>query len=91
MSYVRQKSGAVFQHNHPLEIKGRQHLINDPLLMKELDLFVRCNLTCAAIHKIVRKKYKLKVRYEDVYNTIQAVRKELGVTNPYICKEKPMN
>lgn len=53
----------VFQHNHPLELKDRHLISNDPLLMKELELFVKCKISIAAIHKIVKKKFKLRVRY----------------------------
>lgn len=69
MSYVRIKGpGAIiFQHNHTLEVKDKQLLLTDPLLVKELDMFVKCGLSCANIYNIVKKKYQIKLRYTDVY------------------------
>ena len=69
MAYVRSRPTKTQQvimsmwHNHELIVKDKHYLINDPLLLKELDLFVKCRLSVANIYQIVKKKYAIKVRY----------------------------
>ena len=44
MSYVRQRQGLIMQHNYDLDVKDKHYLVNNPLIMKEMDLFVKCKL-----------------------------------------------
>ena len=44
-----------------------------------MELFVKSRLSPAAIHKIIQKKWKLEIRYSDVYARVQEIRKELNV------------
>jgi hypothetical protein len=61
-----------------LEIKDK-HYLNEPMIRKELELFARCQLSVANIYNIVKKKYAIKIRYQDVYNKISVMKKEMGI------------
>lgn len=50
-------------HNHSLELKDKHYLVNDPMILKEMDLFVKCKLSVGNIFNIVKKKYMIKIRY----------------------------
>ena len=78
MSYVRQKSGLITHHNHPAEIKDK-HYLNDELIRKELELFAKCGLSVSNIYNIIKKKFTIKIRYQDVYSRISVLKKELGL------------
>ena len=79
------------QHNHDLDVKDKHYLVNDPLIMKEMDLFVKCKLSVANIYNIVKKKYQIKIRYQDVYQRVQQIKHEMGMKEIDIFKEQPLS
>lgn len=88
MSYCRQKNGMNMWHNHSLELKDKHYLVNDPMILKEMDLFVKCKLSVGNIFNIVKKKYMIKIRYQDVYNRVQQIKKDMGMKDCEIFREK---
>ena len=66
-------------------------MVNDPLIMKEMDLFVKCKLSVANIYNIVKKKYQIKIRYQDVYQRVQTIKNELGFKDTDVFKEAPLS
>lgn len=86
MVYARQQNGWFTQHNHPLELKDK-HYLNDPLIRKELELFAKVGLSVANIYKIIKKKFAVKVRYQDVYNRMTVLKKEMGLKERAILGE----
>ena len=43
--------------------------------MDELTIFIKCKLTVANMHALINKKFKTKVRYQDVYNMVKQIKK----------------
>ena len=64
--FTRVDSGMVFTHNHELSVKDRCILQNDAVI-KEINLYMDCQVPPATICQLVNKKFNICVKYSDVY------------------------
>ena len=61
------------QHNHDLGIRDRYLLYNETII-KEINLYMDCQVPPATICQLLNKKYNISTKYSDVYHAIKIIK-----------------
>ena len=60
-------------HSHNLEIKDRHFIYNDNV-MKEIELYMDCNVQPTLIQALINKKFLVNSKYNDIYHAMKIIR-----------------
>ena len=60
-------------HSHNLEIKDRHFIYNDNVL-KEIELYMDCNVQPTLIQTLINKKFQVNSKYNDIYHAMKIIR-----------------
>jgi hypothetical protein len=68
------------QHNHELGIRDRYLMYNETII-KEINLYMDCQVPPATISQLLNKKYNISTKYSDVYHAVKIIKQSFKEAN----------